>query len=183
MQDETERKRTEQELLQSEERFRGAFEGGLVGMAILAADGRFLQVNQAYCDYLGYTKDELVSKHYPLVIPPEDHEWADSQFRNLQAGGIEPYQRERRYRHKRGHEVWGLASIALLYDDKGHSDRFIVQVQDITQRMQAERAMADSESHLKQVVQLAAVGPWIYDDVLHKFSYVSEESPRYSVIP
>ena len=58
----TDLRRTEEALRESEERFRGTFENAAVGIAHLDLDGRFLRVNEKFCDIVGYPADELLRK-------------------------------------------------------------------------------------------------------------------------
>ena len=88
---------------QSEDRFRGSFESGLVGMAILSPDGNFLQVNPAYCQFVGYSEEELLTNHFRLVIHPQDYEVVTTRLHQLQTGETASTQHQRRYRHKNGH--------------------------------------------------------------------------------
>ena len=59
-------------LRESEERFRGAFNGASIGMALVSPDGRFLQVNRALCGILGYPEEELLAKTFQDITHPED---------------------------------------------------------------------------------------------------------------
>ena len=60
--DVTDRRRAEEALKESEERFRGAFNDAPVGVALVDPDGRYLKVNHALCEMLGYTEQELLKK-------------------------------------------------------------------------------------------------------------------------
>ena len=60
----TQRRRVEEALKESEERFRATFEQAAVGVAHIRPDGRFLLVNRKFCDIVGYTREELLKKHF-----------------------------------------------------------------------------------------------------------------------
>jgi PAS domain-containing protein len=66
------RRHAEQWLLKSEERFRGYFEQGLVGMAILSADRQWIEVNERLCRMLGYTEHELLLKGWQELCHPDE---------------------------------------------------------------------------------------------------------------
>ncbi len=74
MHDVSERKRAQEALLQSEQRFRRAFESAAIGMALVDIDGRFLEVNDALCAIVGYTADELIQKTFQEITHPDDLE-------------------------------------------------------------------------------------------------------------
>src|SRR5262249_18608793 len=94
--------------LQSEERFKSAFRFAAIGMALVAPDGRFLQVNDALCSIVGYSQQELLSKTFQDITHPLDLE-ADLEYvRQLLGGETDTYQMEKRYYHKLGHVVWVL---------------------------------------------------------------------------
>jgi len=58
----TEQKRAEETLRESEEKFRSVFRDAGVGMVIFSPEGLFLAANGTFCDYLGYTEEELLGK-------------------------------------------------------------------------------------------------------------------------
>ena len=82
-----ERKQAEQWLLESEQRFRGYFEQGLVGMAILTARREWVEVNGRLCKMLGYPEEELLLKTWQELTYPEDRPAAEAEFQRL-LGGI-----------------------------------------------------------------------------------------------
>ena len=67
-----ERKRAEESLRESEDRFRRAFEDAPYGMCMTAADGRFMHVNAAFCAMLGYSEDELLAASWNRFTHPDD---------------------------------------------------------------------------------------------------------------
>lgn len=80
------RKQAEEWLLESEQRFRGYFEQGLVGMAILTAQREWLEVNSRLCRMLGYTEDELLMKQWPELTHPDNRSADEAQFQRLLDG-------------------------------------------------------------------------------------------------
>ena len=115
----TARKRTELELREASERFERIFENAPIGEAIVAPDGRWLQVNQALCDLVGFSRDELLTKSFQDITHPDDL-GADLEFvRQMLAGEIRTYEMEKRYLHKDGRAVWALLSVSHVQDSDG----------------------------------------------------------------
>lgn len=134
------------------DRFASAFEHAVIGMAIVALDGRWLNVNPSLCGILGFTEQELLDSDFQAVTHPDDLETDLAFMRQLVEGEIFSYQMERRYLHKRGHVVWILLSMSLVRDDQGEPGFFIFQVQDITDRKQSEAALTLAHEELKSRV-------------------------------
>jgi PAS domain S-box-containing protein len=152
-------------LRESEARFRGAFEHSASGMAIQRADGTFVRVNRALCEMLGYLEQELLGLSHQALRHPEDPEQEGWYERDLVAGSIRWYQREQRYRHKLGHDVWGLLSVSLAGGGEGGAPDFLVQIHDITERKRAEAL----EAQLRQAQKIEAVGQ-LAAGVAHDFN-------------
>jgi PAS domain S-box-containing protein len=141
VQDITSRKKAEFALLESEERFRGAFEYAAHGMAIVSLDGHWLKVNQSLGEIVGYTEQELLSTTFQTIIHPEDLEAKINGLQQLVENEIEFFQSETRYIHKQSAIIWILLSVTLVRDSSGHPLHFICQIIDITARKQAESAL------------------------------------------
>jgi len=149
----TERKRLEESLRESEERFRAFFELAAVG-AVQAepATGRFLQVNQRFCEIVGYSREELSSKTFLDLTHPDDREDDWQRFVRLMHGEIPEYVSEKRYLRKDGEAVWVHASVTLTRDAQGNPLRSIGVVQDITERRRAEQQLKTLNDTLEQRV-------------------------------
>ena len=158
--------------------FEAIFETALVGMAILSTDGRFQKANKAYHSFVGYPADELLGHHFSQVIDAADLAAVSERLRQLLAGEVEDYLHERRYRHKSGAIVWGLAGIFALRDDQGTITGFVVQVQDITSRKQQDEQVRESEFLLRQAAELADLGFWVWDEKLDRCIHCSETLAR-----
>ena len=134
-------KRTEESLRESEERFSGAFEHAPIGVALVSPDGRWLKVNRALCDLVGYSEAELLTHTFQDITHPEDLADDLEYVRRTIAGEIRSYQIEKRYVHARGHPVTVLLDVSLVRDGPGQPRYFIVQIQDITSRREAEESL------------------------------------------
>jgi PAS domain S-box-containing protein len=140
----TELKRTEEELKESEERFRAFFETAAVGAS--QADpttGRFLQVNEKLCRFLGYGREELLSMTFPDVTHPDDRAHDLEGISHLLLGETHEYTTEKRYVRKDGQTVWGQVAVSLVKDAAGRALQAIAVTQDISARKAAEEALLE----------------------------------------
>ena len=120
-------------LRQTEERFRSAFDHAAIGMALVAPDGRWLQVNGSLCAIVGYSPQELLATTFQAITHPDDLDADLVQTRQLLLGEIPYYHLEKRYFHKDGHVVWILLSVSLVRDANSQPLHFIAQIQDVTE--------------------------------------------------
>ncbi|MFN8660295.1 MAG: PAS domain-containing sensor histidine kinase [Thermomicrobiales bacterium] len=128
-------------LRQSEERFRTAFDHAPIGMDLVDLDGRFLQVNAALCELMGYTEQELLALTFQEITLPEDREADLALVNRLLAGEIPAYRMEKRYVRKDGQVIWALVNSSLVRDQQGLPLYFIGQIEDITARVWAEQEL------------------------------------------
>jgi PAS domain S-box-containing protein len=138
-----------QALRESEERFRNAFDFAAIGMALVAPDGRFLRVNQSLCNMLGYSATELLARDFQSITYPDDLESDLGLVRQVLDGSIPYYQLEKRYLHKERRIVWALLSVSLLRGRNGEPLHFISQIQDISERKEAEKTLQAYNLRLK----------------------------------
>ncbi len=144
----TERKRMEEALRLGEERFRGAFEAVATGMALVDPDGRWMRVNPALCEIVGYTEGELLASTFQSITHPEDLATDLELMRRALAGEIGSFQREKRFVHKWGEAVWTRISVSVVRDLGGQPLHLVAQVEDVTPRRQAEELVGALYSEL-----------------------------------
>ena len=147
-QDITERKRAEDEMRASEERFRNVFRDAGVGMVIVSPEGRFLGANQTFCDCLGYTEEELLQKTVQSVTLPEDWPSFSQKLREALEQGKGFQKVEKRCLHKSGRIVTTENSASLMRGSSGEPRYFVGEVLDITQRKLAEEALSGVSGRL-----------------------------------
>jgi PAS domain S-box-containing protein len=141
----TESKRVAEELRESNEQFRGAFEDAPIGLALVAPDGRFLKVNRSLCEIVGYAEDELLARDFQSITHLDDLEADLAQVRQVLGGALRTYQMEKRYFHKEGHVVWVLLCVSLVRDRAGRPLYFISQIQDVSQRKRGEEELRQAK--------------------------------------
>lgn len=140
-----------------------AFEDAMIGMTLLAPDNRRLRVNRAFCEFLGYSRRELLDRTLLDIVHPADVDEDRRQRALLLAGEKASYRREKRYLHKQGHVLWADFSCRLVRDPHGRPLHFIGQVQDITQRKQAEQALQESEARFRSLCEMSTDWYWEQD--------------------
>jgi PAS domain S-box-containing protein len=138
------RKHNEDVLIQSEANFRELFEYSPVGKSITSLDGS-LEVNNSFCEMLGYTKEELHLKKWQDITIHEDIPKSDAIAQSLLKGEISVARFEKRFLHKKGKIVWTDISVYLRRDKENNPKFFITTVSDITERKNAERKLRESE--------------------------------------
>jgi PAS domain S-box-containing protein len=124
------RRRAEQWLLESEQRFRGYFEQGLVGMAILSPTQEWVEVNERLCHMLGYTEDELLLKTWSELTPADDHAAQQLRFQQLLAGKGKGFITDRQFLRKDGTVFRVGLSAQCLRKADGSVDTVLILVQD-----------------------------------------------------
>jgi PAS domain S-box-containing protein len=141
------------QLRESEEKFRGAFAQGGIGMALVAPDGRFLQVNRSLCEMLGYDEAEMLATTFQNPTHPEDREKSFHLHRGMLEGGPTSARLEKRYLHRNGHVVWADLSTTLIRDAAGAPLYFVTSIQEISERKRAEEELRLSEARFRTIIE------------------------------
>src|SRR5579862_95494 len=149
----------EEALQEIQLRFRTAFERAPIGMALVGISGEWLEVNQAFCDFLGYSEDELCRTTWQALTHPADLEADLASVEATLAGRIDGYTMEKRYLRKGGEAVAGRLSVALVRTPEGEPRYFISQLEAIA----PERKGSASDGHgltprQLEILQLLAEG-------------------------
>ena len=150
----TERKHVESVLLENERRLRMIFEQASVGVALIeTATGRFLRVNERYCEMVGYSEEEMARTTLQAITDPEDlHKDLDS-MRMLVDGVVREFTMEKRYYRKDGSVVWVTLTVSKTWQGAEQHEHHIAVIQDITSRKQAEDALRVAHEKLRQLSQ------------------------------
>ncbi len=131
----------ERGLREVRERFESAFDNAPIGMALIAMDGRWLQVNDALCRITGHTGEALKATTLRAMTHPDDLDLDAEQLQRLLAGQIPSYQVEKRYRHALGHHVWVLVTTSIVRDEDRVPLYVVTQVQDVSERKELARRL------------------------------------------
>ncbi len=141
--DVTDRKQAESVLRENEEKFRRTFDQSPIGASILSLDYRFLRVNDALCRITGFAASELLEKSMLEITHPDDVPETISWAERLLAGEFDRYEIDKRYVRGNGETVWVHLSVRLIRDVAGRPLYLMPMVQDVTERLRAEREMRE----------------------------------------
>ena len=149
-------KLAEENLQQSERLFRSLFEQAAVGVAVIdARAGTFLRINQAYCDILGYTPEEMRNVSFPALTHPDDLEKSLAVSQSMLAGETRSFWMEKRYIRKDGSPVWVDLSTSAIWEPGEEPSSFVTVVQDITRRKNAEEELLETNRLLSESIERA----------------------------
>ncbi|WP_372966495.1 EAL domain-containing protein [Marinobacter sp.] len=151
---EQEHRKTLKTLKANEGRFRAYFEQSMFGMATIGADKHWIEVNQACCDLLGYTSEELASITGTELTHPDDRATSKIYARQLAEGSIDSYILEKRYIRKSGEVIDALTAARSVRNPDGSFAYAVILIEDITLRKMAERR----EQMRRQALEMVARG-------------------------
>ncbi len=177
IQDITERKHAERTLRESEARFRDLFRNAGVGMVVLSPDGRYLAANDTFCDYLGYTEEELRQLTVEYITEPEDWPSFSDKMGEAISTGANFKRIEKRCRHKSGRTVHTESSASLIRSASGEPQYFVGEVVDVTERKEAEESLADANRRMieAQEQERARIARDLHDDVNQRLAMLAIE--------
>jgi len=141
----------EHALVESEARFRSAFENASIGMAILDVNGAVLQINGALLRMLGYQQDEIVGHSFLEFAHPDERIETQSATRDLIAGVVESIAWNRRHLRKDGSTIWTHVSTSIFRPSVDSPPQVFVLFQDITERREAAERLRRSEQKYARI--------------------------------
>lgn len=168
LKDISERKRVEKTLRESEERFRKIFDEGPLGMAMVGVDYRFVRVNTALCQMLGYSEQELTGLTFVEITHPEDIERDVQLTEKVFSGQIPYFKIEKRYVKKNREILWIGLTATVIRDEGGKPVYGLAMIEDITERKRAEGERARYAAQLQGLAKASLVinSTLSLDDVL-----------------
>jgi len=177
VEDITERKRAEETLRESEERFRSVFQDAGIGMVIVSPEGRFLGANGSFCDCLGYTEKELLTKTVEAITLPEDWPMFSQKLRAALHEGVGFHRVEKRCLHKSGRIIHTESSGSLIRNNHGDPQYFVGEVLDVTRRKEAEDTIASINRRLveAQEAERARIARDLHDDVNQRIALAATD--------
>ena len=147
----------------SMERFHAYFDHSIVGLAITSLEKGWIEVNDALCQTLGYTRDKLSRMTWAELTYPEDLAPDLAQFNRMLAGEINSYAMDKRFIHKDGHLVYTQLAVSHVRKPDASLDYVVAMVEDISERKHSELALENSEKQLRFVLEGSELGFWDWD--------------------
>ncbi|MCD4776372.1 MAG: PAS domain S-box protein [Candidatus Aegiribacteria sp.] len=147
----------------NEKQFDSYFELGLIGMAIVTPEMNFIDVNNYFCEMLGYSRDELLKKKWSELIYPDDLRKNVNALKKVLSGETEGYKLEKRLMHSNGSTVNVSIATKCTRKPDGSVNSLLSLVQDITERKKAEESIRESELKYRTVVENAREMIWQLD--------------------
>ena len=168
----TERRKQEQDLRASEEKYRQLFHRNLAGVFVSTLDGKLLDCNDSFAQIYGYTTRE------EALARPADHFYLSKQNRDNYIAKLRRQKtltnHELLCRKQDGSTFWLLENVTLLEATEELPERIQGTLIDITERKQAEEALLESEAKFRAVADTASSAIYIHDGT--KFLYVNRAS-------
>jgi PAS domain S-box-containing protein len=142
----------------SEERWRAIFESSAVGITMMDLSGRFLTVNAAYQEMLGYTEAELQTLSFMDLTHEDDRAANWGLLTELLEGERPSFVFAKRYWHKDGHVIWANVHVSLVAGTASIPRFIMAVVEDITERKRTEEALREAQAELAHVTRVATLG-------------------------
>jgi two-component system sensor kinase FixL len=144
------------EVDEANRRFQVTFDQAAVGIAHIDPEGRWLRVNNRFCEIVGFSCDELVERSFQDITHPDDLPRDLELIGELLAGVIDCMAIEKRYVRKDGRVVWAQVTRSIVRDSSGTPEFFVSVVQDISARKEAELRLVAGEAQYRAIFDNAA---------------------------
>jgi len=169
------------ELAESENRFRGAFEDSAIGMGLtsIAEDslGKWLKVNKALCNMLGYSEEELLARTFMQITHPDDIAMDLAAQDKLLQGESGTYRLDKRYLHKDGSIIWISLNVSLVKNKDKHPLYLVTQVENISEKIESQSKFQNLVENFTVGVYIVQNGKIVYVNprIVEEFGYLREE--------
>ena len=153
----TDRKQAQEELQQSEQRYRAVFNIASVGIDLVDQQGRFREVNSTFAQFLGYAPEEIRDLTILDVTHPEDLDRSKKMHEAIVRGDTESYRMEKRYVRKDGAVLWADVAVSAIRDAEGQYRATVGVIRDITQQKKSEEARVRLAAAVEQAAETVVI--------------------------
>ena len=143
----TEQKLAEDGRAEAETQFRTAFELSPLGIALIDLEGRFIDVNPAFCHTVGRVEEDLIGHDAITLVVPEDRERVVAHGTERIEGSGDRFPEPVRLLDADGRQVWVLMDTSLVNDHDGEPSYFIALITDVTERKKLEERLEHQAFH------------------------------------
>jgi PAS domain S-box-containing protein len=154
----TYRRSVETALQESEERYRAIFEQASVGVALVALDGRYLEVNNRFCEITGYSAEELRHLSFRDLTHPDDLQSSLEETDKLIAGLTQRCALKNRHIRKDGRITWMYMTHALVRNAPGRPQYMIWVIEDINDRERIQLQLQEQSQRLEAALTASKTG-------------------------
>jgi PAS domain S-box-containing protein len=158
----SERKRAEEDLRESEDKFKYVFDHSVIGKSITLPTGE-IHVNDAFCLMLGYSREELENSTWRDITHPDDVAETDRQMASLRTGTADSARFLKRFLTKGGSVLWADISSSLRRDEHGEPLYFMTTAVDVTEQRRTEHDLRSTSERLSLACLAGGVGIWEHD--------------------
>lgn len=170
-------------ITESEARFRNAMEYSAIGMALVAIEGQWIQVNKSLCNFLGYTPAQLRSLTFQQITYQEDLHADLVQLEKLVSGELNSYSMEKRYYTSKGDVVWALLAVSVVRDTDGTPLYLIAQIEDINDLKHTEWINKRLMERITLANEAGGIGIWEWDLTNDVLSWDKRMFELYEISP
>jgi PAS domain S-box-containing protein len=170
----TERKLAEARLQASQERYRAVHDRAPVGICWAESrTGRLLGVNPKYCEILGRTEEDLLSRNFQSLTHPDDLAGNLEKLRQLREGELQHYEIEKRYLRPDGSIRWAEVEVVAMWAKGEEPAWHMAIVQDVTDRKQSEERLREYERVVEGLEEMIVVVDRDYRYIIANRAYLS----------
>ncbi len=162
VEDVTELKQEREALRESEARFRALFEGAGIGITMTEGDD-IVDVNPAYANLLGYSREELSKMNIRDISNQEDHEIDRQLYFDAIEQGQNTYDMRKRYKHKDGSQIWVDLSVSVVRNEHGEPAFMFGMVQDITEQVKMVDTIKENEQKFREIFEESPIAIELFD--------------------
>jgi diguanylate cyclase (GGDEF)-like protein/PAS domain S-box-containing protein len=168
----------EKTIAQENHMFRSAFQQAAAGLAIISHEGIILHANSSFCQVVDYEESELIGSPLSMLEAPPERRMGRSFIQDLMNGRQTNLQFETRYLQKNGCTVWVRVQIDLVVPKPPAAAYFLLQLQDISEHIEAVRAVDRSYQHTVHILEAISDGLYSLDQE-GRFTYVNGAAERF----
>jgi PAS domain S-box-containing protein len=148
-------RKTQGQLRQREKLLRLTLEQAPIGIVTCDLSGNFLHFNPAFSQILGYSSQDLKQMSWEHITETNDLQLQENYYQKLLAGEVRSFQLENCYKRQDSTKIQGIIRVALIRDAKGSPMHYVAQLEDVTERKQAEAkiqaSLKEKEVLLKEI--------------------------------